>query len=656
MLTGARIMSGHSTAVAFSYVRFSSPEQAKGDSLRRQTQKTADWCQRHGVALDNSITLRDLGVSAFKGRHRDDKYALGQFLKLVERGRVPKGSFLVIENLDRLSREDERKALRLWMDILDAGINIVQLTPETIFRHERSDMIDVMRAIIELSRGHSESVIKSERLANAWAERKRKGREEGAIVTERLPYWIELKDGELKLIPERAAVVKRVFQLAARGYGLGRIARLLTAEGVPAFGRSGIWCRAYIACLIGRDKRAMGEYQPRFKDGRPDGEPIKGYFPAAVTEAEWRAAQQGKAARKLVRKPAEAIQVETVARLKSEGESVAAIAKRLKLSRPRVYRLLARAGAHEIQDKGPRPVHLFSGLLTNARDGKPYYPATRISEGKPYKVVLASASAEKMGEPFSFSYAVVERAVLSLLKEVEPREILAGVNGHDEVVQLEQELGGIEAKLAKMQDLLEAMDAEEISPTFSKEIARLEKRQRELAPKLKEAQQKAANPLSGSWGETKTLLDTLESAPDPTDARLRLRSALRRIVESISLLVVPRGGAHGRMRLALLQVFFTGGACRTYLVFHERGTGGAVASRPSRWWSGSLAESGAALDLRKAEDVRELAEALEALDLSALNGPCPVGRAILLRLGIRAKGERVRELAFDMLFKGEQTT
>src|SRR4029077_238245 len=114
--------------------------------------------------LDTSLTLHDLGVSAFRGKHRSnpDKYALACFLKAVEKGRVPRGSYLIIENLDRLSREEERPALRLWMDILDAGVNIVQLSPETIFRHEKSDMFDIMRAIMELSRGHGESAIKSE--------------------------------------------------------------------------------------------------------------------------------------------------------------------------------------------------------------------------------------------------------------------------------------------------------------------------------------------------------------------------------------------------------------------------------------------------------------------------------------------------------------
>jgi hypothetical protein len=101
-------------------------------------------------------------------------------------------------------------------------------------------------------------------------------------------------------IPERAAVVKRIYLLAARGYGHGRIVRLLTAEGVPAFGRSGRWCRAYVTLLL-RDRRTLGEHQPRCVDGKADGAVIKGYYEAVVTEQEWMAAQTGQAGRKLVR-------------------------------------------------------------------------------------------------------------------------------------------------------------------------------------------------------------------------------------------------------------------------------------------------------------------------------------------------------------------
>src|SRR5262245_18865295 len=95
-------------AIAYSYIRFSHPDQAKGDSVRRQTEAAAAWCKSNNIRLDTSITLRDLGKSAFTGQHRKnpDRHALAAFLKLVESGKVPKGSYLIIENLDRLSRED----------------------------------------------------------------------------------------------------------------------------------------------------------------------------------------------------------------------------------------------------------------------------------------------------------------------------------------------------------------------------------------------------------------------------------------------------------------------------------------------------------------------------------------------------------------------
>ena len=40
---------------------------------------------------------------------------------------VPRGSYLVVENLDRLSREDEVPATHLLTSILMQGVEVVQL-------------------------------------------------------------------------------------------------------------------------------------------------------------------------------------------------------------------------------------------------------------------------------------------------------------------------------------------------------------------------------------------------------------------------------------------------------------------------------------------------------------------------------------------------
>ena len=87
-------------------------------------------------------------------------------------------------------------------------------------------------------------------VGKAWGEKKRRAREwaekaarrrgtaagERETLTHRLPAWVEEKDGRLVLIPERAAVVKYIYQLAAAGYGAARIVKRLTEEGVQPFG------------------------------------------------------------------------------------------------------------------------------------------------------------------------------------------------------------------------------------------------------------------------------------------------------------------------------------------------------------------------------------------------------------------------------------
>ncbi|GAG98906.1 unnamed protein product [marine sediment metagenome] len=75
---------------AYSYIRFSSPEQRKGDSMRRQIAASEQYAQQHNLTLDNTLRMTDEGLSAFHGMHRT-KGALGVFLKLVEQNKVVQG-------------------------------------------------------------------------------------------------------------------------------------------------------------------------------------------------------------------------------------------------------------------------------------------------------------------------------------------------------------------------------------------------------------------------------------------------------------------------------------------------------------------------------------------------------------------------------------
>jgi DNA invertase Pin-like site-specific DNA recombinase len=559
---------------AYSYVRFSTPEQRQGDSLRRQTEATQSWCERHNVSLDVKLTLRDLGVSAFKGRHRSDKAALGQFLEAVKLGKVPKGSYLIIENLDRLSREDARTALSLWISILDAGVNIVQLNPERVFRHEKSDMMDVFQAVIELSRGHSESLVKSQRIGAAWAEKRKQLRATGEPLTRRLPAWIEAKGGtvvdkklrgyELVLNPERVAIVRRIFEMTINGIGQIKIAETLIEEGVKPWGprtekNPPRWLSTYVGDIL-RDRRAMGEIQlftvnPDGGKLVKDGPPIKDYYPAAVTEEEFYLAQACTASRNTT----------------THGK----------------------VGDH---------VNIFQGLLYNARDVREdgthgrYHVQHSMDRRRAYRV-LGAANRREGGKALSFPLDSFERAILHRLREVDPAELLEKSLDTQTSATLEAKLQWVRGSIEKNKEELLRRG---VSPTIAEVIRDFENTEQELVQTIKKAKEVEAKPLAVTWTETKSLLEALDQAPDVKEARLRLRLAIRRIVQSIYMLVIP----HNANRYAWVQINFEGGGVRFCEIYHRRASRGHAA----RCWMSSTkhVDLNQLLDIRKPEGMAQV--------------------------------------------------
>ncbi|PWG03365.1 recombinase family protein [Sphingosinicella humi] len=281
---------------AYSYLRFSTPEQMKGDSLRRQMSMARDYARRHNLELDETLTFHDLGVSAFRGQNAAGG-RLAYFLEAVHTGLVPKGSLLLIEQLDRLSRLTPRLARRILEDILEAGISIVTLNDGREYSPESlDDPIDLLVSIMVFMRANEESVTKARRLKQAW-ENKRANLAERPL-TSRVPAWITLdrQSNVLRLIPERAKLVRRIFELTIEGLGQHKIAETFNREGLAPWGRGKHWHRSYIAKILS-NPAVIGTFQPQtleYEDNRKVRkplEPVQGYFPAAVPEALWKEVQ-----------------------------------------------------------------------------------------------------------------------------------------------------------------------------------------------------------------------------------------------------------------------------------------------------------------------------------------------------------------------------
>jgi DNA invertase Pin-like site-specific DNA recombinase len=99
------------------YARISSADQRKGAGLERQTQADVkEFCRRFQFALGKRVRVDD-GVSAWRGLNATPQHELGRFLAEANSGLIPPGDCLLLENWDRLSRQDIWAAIALVNDL-----------------------------------------------------------------------------------------------------------------------------------------------------------------------------------------------------------------------------------------------------------------------------------------------------------------------------------------------------------------------------------------------------------------------------------------------------------------------------------------------------------------------------------------------------------
>lgn len=284
-----------STARVYSYTRFSTPEQALGDSNRRQTEAAAKWAKSKGLVLDDRLTIADEGVSAFRGSNASADKGLGRFLEACRKGLVPAGSYLLVESLDRLSRMDPHEAQYQLLDILRADVAVVTLSDGQEYSNERlkQEPYALIIALMVAMRANEESKTKGRRVGAAWAEKRRKiAAGESVKLTEKAPGWLRWTSGGWKIIPERGEVVRRVFSMTLQGVGEHKIAETFNLEGIAVFGRGKMWHRSAIAKLL-RNPSVIGTLIPgriEYVDGKRTRvleQPVAHAYPAAISEADW---------------------------------------------------------------------------------------------------------------------------------------------------------------------------------------------------------------------------------------------------------------------------------------------------------------------------------------------------------------------------------
>lgn len=273
---------------AYSYTRFSTLEQQKGDSYRRQVEAANEYATKHGLVLDDALYV-DRGISAYKGQNAATG-ALSAFLDNVVKDKVPVGSVLIIEHLDRLSRSQVFVALHLFSSIIEKGIDIYTTADSKLYTKENiNDIGNLIYSIIMMVKAHDESDLKSKRVGAAWANKRDKGKT-GHILTKQVPAWLRVSNNHIEPIPERVEIIKRIFDMTINGVGTDSIARQLNLDGIDTWGdginqsrKADGWHPSYIKKII-TNKSVYGVFTPHRMIGgvRVPQDEIADYYPIVV--------------------------------------------------------------------------------------------------------------------------------------------------------------------------------------------------------------------------------------------------------------------------------------------------------------------------------------------------------------------------------------
>lgn len=211
---------------AYSYIRFSTAKQLKGDSYERQQAMLDKWAEDNpAYTLNRDLTFKDLGISGRSGKHL--KHGFGKLLEAITNGDIGAGDVVLIENIDRAGRMEPGIMSGILLDILNAGVTLITLDDRQVYTQEslRGGSFYILVGKVQAAFNYSE--VLSGRMKASYKTRNKLAIE-GKTPKRNTPVWLK-SDGTL--IEEIAPFIKQVFEDYAAGLGERRIYERILENG-----------------------------------------------------------------------------------------------------------------------------------------------------------------------------------------------------------------------------------------------------------------------------------------------------------------------------------------------------------------------------------------------------------------------------------------
>lgn len=269
---------------AYAYSRFSTKQQALGDSERRQQTNAEAWAKEKGYDL---VVHQDAGISARHGANRTSG-KLGDLLAHLQAGDFGSEPVLLIEAFDRMSREKVHIAQSVFNTILAAGATVITLHNRKVYKAPLS-IEDLITSSLEMHGSNDYSEKLSLRVAASWESARQEAAKGVCIHRHTSPGWLRQGKKGWELIPERVQLLRELFRRYSEGEGTQTLAVSLNQDGVRPWTHKGQTSAGWHATSVKnvlRNRAVLGEWTPYrdLPDGKrvPAGEPILGYFPSVI--------------------------------------------------------------------------------------------------------------------------------------------------------------------------------------------------------------------------------------------------------------------------------------------------------------------------------------------------------------------------------------
>lgn len=205
----------------------------------------------------------------------------------IENGEIERGDYIIVESIDRLTRQKLTDSVDLIQSILKKGVRLHTVFDNKTYSYDdpTRDLETLILVGVIAKRAHEESDTKSKRLKSAWV--KKRDAAESNVIGKRCPYGFRYdeKAKTFVIVEEEAAEIRHVFSL------LKHVGVLECIKTINQYSKRR-WTRTSVLHLINNRSPIGALRLQRRKEngGRVLDRYVPGYFPKIIEESDFDAA------------------------------------------------------------------------------------------------------------------------------------------------------------------------------------------------------------------------------------------------------------------------------------------------------------------------------------------------------------------------------